>query len=647
MFAFLLLILTLSLAQSADFGEAQPLPDNTPKSYSIMSTIPSDRTKWAFSYWKPQKRSIVNYAATVKVSDDSHQIVHAKFDIDSPHPTINLDNFKEIASVDCRASTVQLSFYRQKDAKEATKIWAKFGPELHILLGHEHRCLGVFEIFVASVTRVQQIGEYLFLQTVQKPVSSVFQDYTIDIARHQIPKSMDRNVSSTKIPLPNADPDQQLRQMEESALKNDPLVPPSDNPVDLQPHQQNQLAKRGFFSSIGDAFKDIGHGIVDTAKNVGHTVKEVGSDVIHGDFKEAGHDIVDGVKTGAAIVATTAKNVGHDLKEALTWNLDKSSSIPLNINYDAAAKKVKVHDIPLLRSPWADLDCIDCHTRGTAQLEIKIKVVAVVVTEYDLRLNGSFFANMDFDLLLKKTKNTFVYRKTVAALPLTPVAVPGVFSFGPELFLDLGVSYSITEDINLQFGFDFNIPFDLHVRSKGGIKGDVENVNNNQPKQHPSAHGHRFNHTKDMQFGLGAHLIPGVGFDLNIANDRLLGVAFVFDNSLGALVNMGAFTKCKEDKVDVSLYHEHSIAFEAKAWLYTKRINLYDTGKLEIPCPFCSKCPSVNAESAALSPSAPFMKPVNLMALPNSGGHDKNMVFKDPAILNATLHSHINNTETH
>jgi hypothetical protein len=93
-----LLLLTASRAQ--DFvAPDQDHATASPQNYSVMTTIKSDRNTWALKYWKPENRSLVNYAALAKVSDDTHQVVHAKFDLVTPHPTLNLNNV--CCSIDC------------------------------------------------------------------------------------------------------------------------------------------------------------------------------------------------------------------------------------------------------------------------------------------------------------------------------------------------------------------------------------------------------------------------------------------------------------------------------------------------------------------------------------------------------------------
>jgi hypothetical protein len=74
---------------------------------------------------------------------------------------------------------------------------------------------------------------------------------------------------------------------------------------------------------------------------------------------------------------------------------------------------------------------------------------------------------MDFNLLIRSTtKNLF--RVNVFNQPLSEFSVPGVFNFGPEVRIDVGLSYDVTDDIELKFGFDFDVPFNVRMDSPKG-----------------------------------------------------------------------------------------------------------------------------------------------------------------------------------
>jgi hypothetical protein len=76
---------------------------------------------------------------------------------------------------------------------------------------------------------------------------------------------------------------------------------------------------------------------------------------------------------------------------------------------------------------------------------------------------------MDFNLLIRATtKDQFLLRLNVFNAPLTPFFIPGVFNFGPEVRIDAGLSYDTTDDIELKFGFDFDVPFNFRMDSPKG-----------------------------------------------------------------------------------------------------------------------------------------------------------------------------------
>ena len=154
------------------------------------------------------------------------------------------------------------------------------------------------------------------------------------------------------------------------------------------------------------------------------------------------------------------------------------------------------------------------------------------------------------------------------------------------------MTYSTKEDINLQFGFDFNVPFHLKLHSP---KGNVNflllglfSLPEVTKGSNPKGRGHKFNHTKDIDVAVGAHFIPGLYLDLTFFNQKIIALGVVMDSSVGAIVSTGKFAKCPGHVVDVSLYTEHEIRAEFDALTFHKKWPIVGTGKVPIanltPC---------------------------------------------------------------
>ena len=164
-------------------------------------------------------------------------------------------------------------------------------------------------------------------------------------------------------------------------------------------------------------------------------------------------------------------------------------------------------------------------------------------------------------------------------------------SFGPEIRFDTGLTYATKKDINIQFGFDFNIPFNLKLHSPKGILLFTLRSCLFASYFCSSAHGHKFNITKDVEVSVGAHSIPGLFLSLTIFNVPIVALGVVMDSSIGATVSTGEFVKCPSHKVDVALYTQHDIRAEFKFQLVpfqNKAWPIASTGKIPIanltPC---------------------------------------------------------------
>ncbi|KAJ3300899.1 hypothetical protein HDV03_001679 [Kappamyces sp. JEL0829] len=324
----------------------------------------------------------------------------------------------------------------------------------------------------------------------------------------------------------------------------------------------SRLRKRGFWGNLWNGIKEVGTTVVDGVVQVAHTI----ADAVHSDW-------------------------------------DKTGVIPFNINYDPASQTVKKPLVPILDISQIKLDCINCHTKGQTTIELHLKATLMVVTEYTLTIDGDLYSNLDFDMTIKEQDNNFLKRKNLFSLPLSPFSVPGVFNFGPEVLVDAAVSYSVTKDIDLQFGFDAHIPFHVVIDSPKGFLSAPQVSKDSKP----SVNGHPFVHSKDIQVGVGAHLIPALALDLSVFSLQVVGMQVELDSSIGAELNLGSFTKCPEDKFDITLYHQHQFAFEytvVKA--FHNRYNILDSGKLPIADLFthCNNNVTTPTSSALASSTA-------------------------------------------
>ena len=210
---------------------------DTPGKYEELTTLGVDRIDYIpRKYFK---------AAYMIGNDPMTTYVMAHFDIQSSRPTINLDNFKHIVSLDCSTETVTVIFDKSRYAEKAVKKWGKC-EDLAVYIGHEHECLGVRQVYTATVKSLKAYGLKLVLETQAVSAGEVVESYELNFAH---------------------------------GAQYSPNMPGS------------KLQKRSigsFFSNIGNKIKDgfvtVGEKIKDAAVTVGNKIK----DAVSSDWSRTG-----------------------------------------------------------------------------------------------------------------------------------------------------------------------------------------------------------------------------------------------------------------------------------------------------------------------------------------------------------------------
>ena len=274
-----------------------------------------------------------------------------------------------------------------------------------------------------------------------------------------------------------------------------------------------------------------------------------------------------------------------------------SFNLPVDMNYKDG--HVLNPNKVLINSKRLQANCTNCYLSGSMSWELYIRAKKWDVKEYRLIQKGAIKGNMDMNLLFPLHHDDNLIRFSLAALPLlNPLTVPGVLTFGPELSLDMAFSYGLMEPFSMAFGFDYGHSYELDIHSDKGL-ASIPNVVKTVSSIPTRAH--TFNHSTDVAADLGLHLIPTLGFKLQIGGIRAFEVALSFDNSVGVQIFQGNKTICKGKK-EYRMYHEHSFDFDILnlplMWKY--RYPFWDSGKSYIHCPFCTDAPE-NCKSSVVA----------------------------------------------
>ncbi|KAJ3376195.1 hypothetical protein GGF31_000262 [Allomyces arbusculus] len=289
------------------------------------------------------------------------------------------------------------------------------------------------------------------------------------------------------------------------------------------------------------------------------------------------------------------------------WSKGKVWPWPLYVNYDKATEQPAKHDIALLTTPWAGAHCIDCYVKGEAALKIRVTGSVIVVKTYEIELSGELKANFDLLLSIYQTASTDLYRVPLWTLPLNPVAVPGVFSLGPELRLIAAISYGSDEQLDFTTGFDLNLPLKWTMASDNGLFGKPKFTSSFEP----AFNYHPVTTSQDFSVRVAAHLIPEFGVTIAILSMTAFSLDFGVDNALGVQLSRGKYAdlQCPDGTgIGLLLYRQHDVDFAVRSPILNKKYTLWSSGRRALPCPnnACNRCigGSKKNATAALMPAA-------------------------------------------
>ncbi|KAJ3317541.1 hypothetical protein HDV06_001503, partial [Boothiomyces sp. JEL0866] len=278
-----------------------------------------------------------------------------------------------------------------------------------------------------------------------------------------------------------------------------------------------------------------------------------GNDLIVNHNPKEVHSLVNDFKL---LIAHIQSAKSSNIFDWFNWNSEgKVLTYSMDVNY--ADGQVTDKDISIFKAPEAQVSCADCYVHGDASVKIAITGTALKINSYEIDLTGDFKANMDVDLEIFEAHNQFLLKNKLFSKSLSAVTVGGLFSFTPEIILESGISYSVTEAVDASYGFDFDFPFDYKISSTLSPSFT--------PNSKPKITQHDLTVSKDIQVSASAHLIPSFVLDLDIFNLVDFNLDLALDTSLGLEFNTGKFKTCPTQSFDVALISESDVTLDVKS----------------------------------------------------------------------------------
>ncbi|KAJ3317746.1 hypothetical protein HDV06_001264 [Boothiomyces sp. JEL0866] len=275
-------------------------------------------------------------------------------------------------------------------------------------------------------------------------------------------------------------------------------------------------------------------------------------------------------------------NIAHVQQDA-NKRSTTSKNLPISINF--ANGQAANPDISIFKNDAVSLSCENCFANGNVNFQITASGTRLSLKDYKFDINGNMFATMDLDAKVLAADNHFLKQVNLFTKSLDPIAVKGIFNFGPAIALDAGVSYSVTEDIDFTYGFEFNYDFGFTA------------VAHQKPTftQTPKFKQHPLKISKDIQVSVSAHLIPSIQMNLEVLKAFTLDASLPVDTSLGLEFDTGKFNTCPTGNFGVALISQTDLSFNIHGESiikifkpFNENFDIFNTGKLTLAT-FCEK----------------------------------------------------------
>ena len=156
--------------------------------------------------------------------------------------------------------------------------------------------------------------------------------------------------------------------------------------------------------------------------------------------------VVDTVVDAVKPVIDTVTEVGKVVATAIFGGVyEKNAQININIGYDNPVQIYRIEDLRIM--------CMECNIKGTVDIHGRFDFgkdgIETVMNEGYVETTGKIVAKAVGGLVGAVTIKKGI---EVATIPLTNINIPGVFTLGPQIVLEVGVSVKIGEDLNATFG---------------------------------------------------------------------------------------------------------------------------------------------------------------------------------------------------
>ena len=148
---------------------------------TTMNSIPVPRDSW-----EPRTTVQSSYGA---INDNTEKVFAlATLEMNTTLPTVRLDNFLQIKSVECvftpSTSFINLQFDSEMSAQEAFRSWSAV-PEMGIIVGHEKGCNGD-EVATFALIKLAIDEKEVILEVGRKERKDIVAEWAVSVTQHPV-----------------------------------------------------------------------------------------------------------------------------------------------------------------------------------------------------------------------------------------------------------------------------------------------------------------------------------------------------------------------------------------------------------------------------------------------------------------------------
>lgn len=158
------------------------------------------------------------------------------------------------------------------------------------------------------------------------------------------------------------------------------------------------------------------------------------------------------------------RKIRNLLLKLRTWKREYSFRTSLTNNFNETTKsiikpRIAIYGILVLFIsgngsviiPWSTLDCLNCYTNGSVELQFVIKGKYSFITYQNFHISGHLDGMIYFFL---KQYVTFISPLlTVFSIPFAGFTIPGIIQVGPVFQIKAGLSLQVGELVDIGFGW--------------------------------------------------------------------------------------------------------------------------------------------------------------------------------------------------